>query len=76
MRLKNYEGLLVERNLEIFELEQKIRELSKYQGMYFKKLKELERVKQVIKKNMEILPDEAKYNFEKLLEELSGIKYN
>lgn len=76
MRYKNYEGLLVERNLEIFELEQKIKELSKYQGMYFKKLKELERVKQVIKKNMEILPDEAKYNFQNLLDELSGIKYN
>lgn len=76
MKLKNYEGLLVDRNLEIFELEQKIKELTRYQGMYFKKLKELERVKQVIKKNMEILPDEAKFNFQNLLDELSGIKYN
>ena len=76
MKNKNYEGILVDRDLEIFELEEKVRELSKYQGMYFKKVKDLERVKQVIIKNMEILPDEVKYNFKNLLDELSGIKYN
>lgn len=76
MKLKNYEGLLVDRNLEIFELEEKIRDLSKYQGMYFKKLKDIERVKQVIKKNMEMLPDGVKHEFQNLLDELSGIKYN
>lgn len=80
---KNYEGLLVDRNLEIFELEEKIKkieienkELKKYQGMYFQKLKEVDKMKRVIKENITLLPDQVKYNFQNLLEELSGIKYN
>ena len=80
---KNYEGLLVERNIEIFELEEKIKifenenkELRKYQGMYFKKLRENEKMKRIIKENITLLPDQVKYNFQNLLEELSGIKYN
>ena len=76
MKNKNYEGLLVDRNIEIFELEEKIKELAKYQGMYFKKLKELEKVRRIIKENLELLPDQVKYNFQNLLDELSGIKYN
>ena len=76
MKNKNYEGLLVDRNIEIFELEEKIKELAKYQGMYFKKLKELEKVRRIIKDNLDLLPDQVKYNFQNLLDELSGIKYN
>lgn len=83
MNSKNYEGLLVERNVEIFELEEKIKllenenkELKKYQGMYFQKLKEMDKVKRIIKENITLLPDQVKYNFKNLLEELSGIKYN
>lgn len=76
MKNKNYEGLLVDRDLEIFELEDKIKQLQKYQGMYFMKLKELDKVKRIIKDNLELLPDQVKYNFQNLLEELSGIKYN
>lgn len=83
MKNKNYEGLLVERNVEIFELEEKIKilenenkDLKKYQGMYFQKLKEIDKIKRVIKENIILLPDQVKYNFKNLLEELSGIKYN
>ena len=76
MKNKNYESLLVDRDLEIFELEDKIKQLQKYQGMYFMKLKELDKVKRIIKDNLELLPDQVKYNFQNLLEELSGIKYN
>lgn len=76
MKNKNYEGLLVDRDLEIFELEEKVKQLTKYQAMYFMKLKELDKVKRLIKDNLELLPDQVKYNFQNLLDELSGIKYN
>ena len=78
-----YDGLLVERDVEIFELEQKIqdlnlrlKELSKYQGMYFQKIKEIDKIKKMIKENYEMLPDQVKYNFKELLEELFGTRYN
>ena len=76
MKNKNYEGLLVDRDLEIFELEEKVKQLTKYQAMYFMKLKELDKVKRLIKENLELLPDQVKYNFQNLLDELTGIKYN
>ena len=76
MKNKNYEGLLVDRDLEIFELEEKVKQLTKYQAMYFMKLKELDKVKRLIKDNLELLPDQVKYNFQNLLDELTGIKYN
>ena len=40
------------------------------------KTKEVSRIKEVIQRNLELLPDQVKYNFKYLLEELSGIKYN
>lgn len=76
MKNKNYEGLLVDRDLEIFELEENVKQLTKYQAMYFMKLKELDKVKRLIKDNLELLPDQVKYNFQNLLDELTGIKYN
>lgn len=78
-----YDGLLVERDIEIFELEQKIqdlnlrvKELTRYQGMYFQKIKEIDKIKKMIKENYEMLPDQVKYNFKELLEELFGTRYN
>ena len=63
-------------NVEIFELKEKVKELTKYQGMYFNKVKEINKIKQVIQENLELLPDKVKFNFKNLLEDLFGIKYN
>lgn len=74
--MKNYDEMLTERNIEIFELEEKVKKLSKYQTLYFMKMKDLNRMKKLIEDNIELLPDQVKYNFKNVLEEISGIKYN
>lgn len=76
IEMKNYDEMLAERNIEIFELEEKVKNLSKYQALYFMKMKELNRLKKLIEDNIELLPDQVKYNFRNILEEISGIKYN
>lgn len=77
--MKNRKDLvktITARDIEIYELEEKIKELNKYKILYFMKTKEVSRIKEVIQRNLELLPDQVKYNFKNLLEELSGIKYN
>lgn len=77
--MKNRKDLvktITARDIEIYELEEKIKELNKYKILYFMKTKEVLRIKEVIQRNIELLPDQVKYNFKNLLEELSGIKYN
>lgn len=77
--MKNRKDLvktITARDIEIYELEEKIKELNKYKILYFMKTKEVSRIKEVIQRNIELLPDQVKYNFKNLLEELSGIKYN
>lgn len=64
--------MLVDRNLEIFELEEKVKELEKYRGMYYKKVKELNKIRHIIEHNLWKYPDELKM----ILEELNGINYN
>lgn len=76
MKNKNYEGLLVDRNLEIFELEEKIKKLSVYRVMYFKKQKDLERIKQELKRIKEKATDEIQYEIQKLLDGIEGVKYH
>lgn len=76
MKNKNQQQIIDERNIEIFELEEKIKELNKYKILYFMKTKELNKIKDLIIKNLELLPDQVKFNFKNILDELSGIKYN
>ena len=76
IEMKNYDEMLTERNIEIFELEEKVKKLSKYQALYFMKMKDLNRMKKLIEDNIELLPDQVKFNFKNVLEEISGIKYN
>ena len=77
--MKNRKDLvktITARDIVIYELEEKIKELNRYKILYFMKTKEVSRIKEVIQRNLELLPDQVKYNFKNLLEELSGIKYN
>lgn len=76
MNRKELEEELTARNIEIFELEEKLRELNKYKALYYIKQKEVNKIKEILKNNLELLPDQVKFNFKNLLEELSGIKYN
>ena len=72
----NYEKHIEELNIEIFELEQKVKDLTKYKNLYFFQQKEIKMIKEALKNNFELLPDQVKFNFKNLLEELFGIKYN
>ena len=76
MKNRELESELLNRDIDIFTLTEKVKELTKYQGMYFVKVKEINKIKKVIEENIELLPDQVKYNFKNLLEELFGIKYN
>lgn len=72
----NYEKYIEELNIEIYELEQKVKDLTKYKNLYFFQQKEIKMIKEALKNNFELLPDQVKFNFKNLLEELFGIKYN
>ena len=64
--MKNRKDLvktITARDIEIYELEEKIKELNKYKILYFMKTKEVSRIKEVIQRNLELLPDQVKYNF-------------
>ena len=76
MKRHELESEIINKDVDIFTLEEKVKDLQKYQGMYFNKVKEINKIKQVIQDNLELLPDQVKYNFQNLLEELFGIKYN
>lgn len=83
MKNRELEDELLDREIEIFSKNEHLRrlindnkELKKYQGMYFNKVKEINKIKKVLEENLELLPDQVKFNFKNLLEELSGIKYN
>ena len=83
MKNRELEDELLDREIEIFSKNEHLRrlinenkDLKKYQGMYFNKVKEINKIKKVLEENLELLPDQVKFNFKNLLEELSGIKYN
>lgn len=76
MKRHELESEIINKDIDIFTLEEKVKDLQKYQGMYFNKVKEINKIKQVIQDNLELLPDQVKFNFQNLLEELFGIKYN
>ena len=75
MKNKNYEGILVDRNIEIFELEEQVKKLSIYKVMYFKKKKELERVKQLLNQLLMNANDSVYYEIKKILDEMEGTKH-
>ena len=75
MKNKNYEGLLVDRNIEIFELEEQVKKLTIYKAMYFKKKKELERVKQLLNQLLMNANDSVYYEIKKILDEMEGTKH-
>lgn len=68
-------GILVDRNIEIFELEEQIKKLNIYKLMYFKKKKELERIKQLLVHLLDIANDSVYYEVSAILQEMEGTKH-
>lgn len=70
-----------ELNIEIFELEQKVKKLeqdnkktSMYVGMYYKKVKELDKIKRMLIGLYENSNDHVRYEIDKILDEMNGVK--
>ena len=63
-----------ELNVEIFELEQKNKKLHMYVGMYYKKVKELEKIKRMLLGLYENSNDHVRYEIDNILDELSGTR--
>ena len=61
-------------NIEIFELEQKNKKLHMYVGMYYKKVKELEKIKRMLLGLYENSNDHVRYEIDNILDELSGTR--
>ncbi|MBR2652302.1 MAG: hypothetical protein IKE91_06175 [Clostridia bacterium] len=70
-----------ELNIEIFELEQKVKKLEQeinktkmYIGMYYKKVKELEKIRRMLKGLYENSNDHVRYEIDKILDEMNGVR--
>ena len=68
-------------NIEIFELEQKIKKLEQennkqkmYVGMYYKKVKELDKIKRMLLGLYETSNDHVRYEIDNILDEMDGTK--
>lgn len=77
-------------NIEVFELEQKYKSILQdneklkseniktkiYIGMYYKKVKELDRIKKLLNALYENSNDYVRCEIKKIVEEMEGIKYD
>ena len=77
-KIGNYTDSL---NIEIFELEQKIKKLAQendkikmYIGMYYKKVKELDKIKRMLIGLYETSNDHVRYEIDNILDEMEGTK--
>lgn len=77
-KINNYTDDL---NIEIFELEQKVKKLeqinkktSMYVGMYYKKVKELDKIKRMLIGLYENSSDHVRYEIDEILDEMNGVK--
>lgn len=61
-------------NIEIFELEEKVKKNNMYVGMYYRKVKELDKIKRMLKGLYETSNDHVRYEIEKILNEMDGIR--
>ena len=71
-----------ELNIEIFELEQKVKKLeqvnrktSMYAGMYYKKVKELMKIKRMLLSLYENSNDYIRYQIDDIINEMDGVRH-
>ena len=69
-------------NIEIFELEQKVKKLeqvnkktSMYVGMYYKKVKELMKIKRMLLSLYENSNDYIRYQIDDIINEMDGVRH-
>ena len=69
-------------NIEIFELEQKVKKLeqvnkktSMYVGMYYKKVKELMKIKRMLLSLYENSNDYVRYQIDDIINEMDGVRH-
>ena len=69
-------------NIEIFELEQKVKKLeqinkktSMYVGMYYKKVKELMKIKRMLLSLYENSNDYIRYQIDDIMNEMDGVRH-
>ena len=77
-KIGNYTDSL---NIEIFELEQKCKKLEQennktkmYVGMYYKKVKELDKIKRMLISLYENSNDHVRYEIDSILDEMNGVR--
>ncbi len=78
-KINNYTDDL---NIEIFELEQKVKKLeqvnkktSMYVGMYYKKVKELMKIKRMLLSLYENSNDYIRYQIDDIINEMDGVRH-
>ena len=69
-------------NIEIFELEQKVKKLEQdnkkttmYVGMYYKKVKELMKIKRMLLSLYENSNDYIRYQIDDIINEMDGVRH-
>lgn len=73
--MRDLQKLLEERDIEIFELEQRIQELQKYKALYFRKYYEIMKYEKLLIDYFDELPDSMKYHI-KGINERNGVKFH
>ena len=70
-------------NIEIFELEQKVKKLEQvnrkttmYVGMYYKKVKELMKIKRMLLSLYENSNDYIRYQIDDIMNEMDGVRHD
>lgn len=78
-KINNYTDDL---NIEIFELEQKVKKLEQvnkkttmYEGMYYKKVKELMKIKRMLLSLYENSNDYVRYQIDDIINEMEGVRH-
>lgn len=78
-KINNYTDDL---NIEIFELEQKVKKLEQvnkkttmYVGMYYKKVKELMKIKRMLLSLYENSNDYIRYQIDDIINEMDGVRH-
>lgn len=74
--MKDLQKLLEERNIEIFELNEKIHELQKYKALYFRKYYEVVKYQTILNSCIEMIPDEVKFYLKEIMHKEDKIKYH
>lgn len=74
--MKDLQKLLEERNIEIFELNEKIYELQKYKALYFRKYYEVVKYQTILNSCIEMIPDEVKFYLKEIMQKEDKIKYH